>query len=149
MAMVRYASYRRHMPIPAMIAAAAAVLTPNATTARAETASTGADAPCWRDGTTVAIVNCFAASRKQSDAELNRTYARIMSVLDTADQQRLRKAERAWVAYRDASCDAEYRLWDGGTGGPPALLACLDGETRRRLEHLQTTYRLRLQRLGS
>lgn len=110
--------------------------------------STGRDAPCWKGGTTVAIERCFADSGKRSDADLNRNYVQIISVLKANDRQRLQKAERLWVAYRDAACRAEYDLWDGGTGGPPAEMACIDNETRNHLVYLRTTYRLRLQRLG-
>ena len=110
--------------------------------------ATGVDAPCWKSGTTMDIANGFAKSGKQADTDLNRTYAQILSVLDTADRQRLQKAEKAWVAYRDAACEAEYALWGGGTGGPPAQLACVDAETRHHLSYLQVSYRLRLQRLG-
>ena len=92
------------------------------------------------------IQRCFAESSKRSNADLNRTYAQIMTVLDADDRQRLQKAERLWAAYRDAACNAEYRLWSGGTGGPPAEMACVDGETRHHLDYLRTTYRLRLQR---
>ena len=32
--------------------------------------------------------------------------------------------QRAWIAYRDARCGYEYSLWQGGTGGGPASVAC-------------------------
>ena len=136
------------MQASAIVAIAALTLISGAAVAGSGDAATGAHAPCWQSGTTVEITNCFAESGKQSNVELNRTYARIMTVLEGGDRQRLRKAERAWAAYRDATCDAEYELWDGGSGGPAALLACVDRETRRQTEHLRTTYRLRLQRLN-
>lgn len=136
------------MRIRTFVAFLALTLASSAAAAAADDMRVGADAPCWNSGTTVDIVTCFAASRAQSDADLNRTYAQIVSVLDADDRQRLRKAERAWLVYRDAACEAEYRLWNGGTGGPPAQLACIDGETRRHLAYLRRTYRLRLQRLG-
>lgn len=104
-------------------------------------------AACWKQGATVAIANCFAASGKEADADLNRLYGEIMTVLGPSDKQGLQKAERLWVDYREASCSAEKNLWDGGTGGNPAYLACVDDETRHRLDYLQETYRLRLQRL--
>ncbi|WP_416222423.1 lysozyme inhibitor LprI family protein [Sphingomonas sp. CD22] len=103
-------------------------------------------AACWQQGTTAAISACFAASSKEADRSLNQLYGRVMSVLDPGDQQKLRNAQRLWVRYRDASCNAERSLWDGGTGGNPAYLACLDDVTRHRLDYLQVTYRLRLQR---
>jgi uncharacterized protein YecT (DUF1311 family) len=102
--------------------------------------------PCWQKGNTLAISQCFAASGSAADAALNHSYARILRVLDDADRRALQLAERRWIAFRDASCGAEHRLWQGGTGGAPAYLACLDDETRRRLDYLDTTYRLRLQK---
>ena len=136
------------MRVQSIVAIVAFTLASGAAAARTSEAGISADAPCWKSGTTVDIVNCFAASGKQSDADLNRTYTQIMSVLEVADRKRLQKAERAWVAYRDAACAAEYGLWGGGTGGPPAQLACIDGKTRHHVDYLRTTYRLRLQRLG-
>jgi uncharacterized protein YecT (DUF1311 family) len=37
----------------------------------------------------------------------------------------LRDMQRAWIAYRDASCDYERAQWGGGTGGGPATAGCL------------------------
>jgi uncharacterized protein YecT (DUF1311 family) len=68
-------------------------------------------------------------------------------VLDPPRRRDLQRAERAWIDYRDATCTAEYRLWDDGTGGGPAYLSCIDDETRHRLDYLRMTYRLRLQAL--
>ena len=140
--------YDRSMRVFTIFAIAASTLVSGAVTAASGEDSTGLDAACWKGGTTVAIERCFANSGKRSDADLNRTYAQIRSVLEAGDRQRLQKAERLWVAYRDAACSAEYGLWGGGTGGPPAEMACIDGETRHHLDYLRTTYRLRLQRLG-
>lgn len=108
----------------------------------------GISVPCWNGGTTAGIQRCFAESGSKANADLNRTYVHIMSVLPADDRRRLQKAERLWVSYRTATCDAEYQLWNGGTGGPPAEAACIDTETRHRLDYLRTTYRLRLQRPG-
>lgn len=131
------------------IGLAAALLSFSGSAGAAPEAQVAAEtAPCWKNGTTADIANCFAASGKQSDDELNRLYARIVRVLTAGDRTKLQKAERLWVAYRDAACTAERDLWDGGTGGNPAYLACVDGETRHHLRYLQATYRLRLQRSG-
>lgn len=105
------------------------------------------DTRCANSGTTVEYVACYSAAAKQADKDLNTLYGRILSVLPGKDRTRLQKAERAWIAYRDAACDAEYGLFDGGTGGPPAHLACLGRETRQHSEYLAQAYRLRLQHL--
>lgn len=134
---------RTTIPVAALVIAAASAA------GEAMAASTASrDAVCWKAGTTVSIANCFAASAKVSDARLNHLYGRIISVLNAGDRRRLQNAERFWVWYRGAACSAERALWDGGTGGNPAYLACIDDETRHHLDYLEATYRLRLQKLG-
>ncbi|WP_420873479.1 lysozyme inhibitor LprI family protein [Novosphingobium resinovorum] len=103
--------------------------------------------PCWSKGGTFHIVECFSKVGAQSDVELNSLYRKITRVLGPEDLRQLQNSERLWVAYRDATCKAEKSLWNGGTGGNPAYLACVDDETQHRLDYLQTTYRLRLQKL--
>jgi len=39
--------------------------------------------------------------------------------------QSLRDMQRAWIPFRDATCDYERGQWGGGTGGGPATLWCL------------------------
>ncbi len=74
--------------------------------------------PC--DGsTTREVEQCLAADLARADAELNRYYAaatkRLTEQQDTAALAKLRAAERAWIAYRDAECDAIYESWGQGT----------------------------------
>jgi uncharacterized protein YecT (DUF1311 family) len=52
--------------------------------------------PCWDKGNTLDISTCFAEAGRQADAELNRTYARILSVLEEPDAANLRSTERMW-----------------------------------------------------
>ena len=109
--------------------------------------TTSRASPCWTKGNTFGIVECFSNAGAQSDAELNSLYGNIVRVLDPENLRQLQDAERLWIAYRDATCKAEKNLWEGGTGGNPAYLACIDDETRQRSDYLQRTYRLRLQKL--
>ena len=54
-----------------------------------------------------------------ADKELNEVYAKVLGVLDDGSKEKLKKSQRAWVAYRDAeadfSADAEAR---GGSMWP-------------------------------
>ena len=109
--------------------------------------TTSRAAPCWAKASTFDIVKCFSRAGSQSDLKLNVLYEKIARVLDPANFGQLQEAERLWIAYRDATCKAEKSLWDGGTGGNPAYVASIDDETRHRLDYLQLTYRLRLQKL--
>ena len=45
--------------------------------------------------------------------------------------------QRAWIAFRDARCNWEAALWQGGTGAGPAQLSCLMVETGRQTMALQ------------
>lgn len=60
-----------------------------------------------------------AAEFAKADKELNEVYAKVLGVLDDTSKEKLKKSQRAWVAYRDAeadfSADAEAR---GGSMWP-------------------------------
>jgi uncharacterized protein YecT (DUF1311 family) len=57
--------------------------------------------------TSIALpVLTYAATEDQaSDRKLNETYTRLLDKVSPQGQLKLRKAERAWLAYRDAQCD--------------------------------------------
>lgn len=57
---------------------------------------------------------------KRMDAETRQYNAAAAAVEDT-----LRRMQRAWIPFRDASCDFERAQWGGGSGGGPATLGCL------------------------
>jgi uncharacterized protein YecT (DUF1311 family) len=94
--------------------------------------------------TTYDVSACLSRIHKQVDAGLNTTYqAALKTVTDsytTQDVQNLKEAERTWIAYRDATCKAEYGLWGGGSGGPNARIICLMRLTRQRNAELENAY---------
>ena len=109
------------------------------------------EAPCQNVGSGATQTSCLVAATQAADAALNRTYEQIIAVLAkigidrtgapaNANVQRLRRAEQAWLVYRDTSCDAEYALYNGASGGPPAHMACLEALTRHRVTELDATY---------
>jgi uncharacterized protein YecT (DUF1311 family) len=69
--------------------------------------------------TTIEVNACFEARLKASDANLNRYFraalrrARKESGDDAA--RKLVRAERSWIAYRDAECGLVFDHWSGGT----------------------------------
>jgi uncharacterized protein YecT (DUF1311 family) len=90
---------------------------------------------------------CLLRILKKTDAELNQTYRQSMK--ETAgtytpqDVVKLKNAQRLWIMYRDAACNAEYGLWGGGSGGPAAHSLCLIRITRERITALKAAYLLR------
>lgn len=77
--------------------------------------------------TTIGMGGCLDEERKFWDARLNATYRQLIAQHgDNAIlTDRLRDMQRIWITYRDARCDYELVQWGGGTGGGPALIACL------------------------
>lgn len=53
-------------------------------------------------------------------------------------EERLLKAQRAWLSYRDSQCDALGFTVEGGTIQPLVVSSCLADLTRRRTEELGT-----------
>ncbi|SEK91205.1 Uncharacterized conserved protein YecT, DUF1311 family [Sphingomonas palmae] len=91
--------------------------------------------PC--DGSTTRDVEqCLAADLKRADTELNRYYAaatkRLTEQQDTVALAKLRLAERAWIAYRDAECEAVYESWGQGTIRGAMNLGCRINLTKAR-----------------
>ena len=83
--------------------------------------------PCV-GSTTREVEQCFAADLARADAELNRYYAAAVTRLTkeraTTALAKLRASERAWIAYRDAECDAVYEWWGQGTIRGTMALGC-------------------------
>jgi len=107
-----------------------------------------ANDPCAKVVSTAEMSGCFDKAHKAADSELNELYGRIQKVLHPNELASLVQAERLWLQYRDATCQAEYKLFEGGTAGPPTRLACLTAETRARQTSLSRSYGWRLEKFG-
>ena len=99
---------------------------------------------------TVGMSTCFEHERKFWDARLNAAYQRVRDEARATDAEMkeigasaasradaLRDMQRAWIAYRDATCDYERSLWGGGTGGGPATVACHMYQTAEQALYLE------------
>jgi uncharacterized protein YecT (DUF1311 family) len=70
---------------------------------------------CWHDASTQLELNqCAGSDWKAADDEMNRVYKQV---LDHYKQNRIavekiRKAQRAWVVFRDAQIEASYPVPD-------------------------------------
>lgn len=58
------------------------------------------------DESTAGIRMASNAAREKWDAEMNAVYKRLMTVLDPERRTALQKAQRAWLAFRDAENNA-------------------------------------------
>ncbi|MEL7013069.1 MAG: lysozyme inhibitor LprI family protein [Pseudomonadota bacterium] len=88
--------------------------------------------------TTVGMGGCLSAELDYWDAQLNAAYGDVIAEARATDaemaeigataasqEDALRAMQRAWIPFRDATCDYEYSQWGGGSGGGPAIAACL------------------------
>ena len=68
-------------------------------------------------GTTVAMTACYRDASKAWDSEMNRAYSQLMKNLTGTPKEKLRNAQRQWLAYRDSwqSASADYFTQTQGT----------------------------------
>jgi uncharacterized protein YecT (DUF1311 family) len=95
---------------------------------------------CENAMTQLEINQCMSAAYKAADTELNSLYASLQGKPGDAVSEKLRIAQRAWIKYRDANCEAEAELYAGGSVEPTVRAGCLERVTRARIAELHTIY---------
>jgi uncharacterized protein YecT (DUF1311 family) len=92
--------------------------------------------PCANMSETQAGANACARYKfEKADAEMNRVYGLLLSQLageTDKDQQKLRQAQSLWLQYRDANCDSEASIYEGGSIRPAIYSHCLASVTQER-----------------
>ena len=94
-------------------------------------------------GSTAEITACLVEGYKRADADLNAAYQKaIKSATEygPTDLANLKDAQRKWIAYRDAVCEAESALYQRGTARGPAKFACLWRISDQRRHDLKEAY---------
>jgi uncharacterized protein YecT (DUF1311 family) len=85
---------------------------------------------------------CQAREYAAADADLNKAYGKLRAQFngDKDSEKRLIKAQRAWVAFRDAEgalCADNYGFGEGGSGYGMVLQSCKTDLTKERTEALR------------
>ena len=82
---------------------------------------------------------CAGWQFKKDDAALNDVYGRLKTNYAEIPNAKtaLTKAQRAWVAFRDAECKLEAAGEEGGSAQPMIYSQCLSRLTTLRTEQLQ------------
>ena len=88
---------------------------------------------------TQAAMNAQAGAEFQrADADLNRTYQAVLTKLPTVEsKQKLREAQRAWVASRDAEAAGAAKETEGGSIAPTLRYQTMTNLTRKRITELK------------
>ena len=74
---------------------------------------------------------------KQADAEMTRIYKMARDTCDIAGKERLKKAQLAWIKYRDLCCEAEGAIYEGGSMSGLAYSNCMIEVTKERSGRLK------------
>jgi uncharacterized protein YecT (DUF1311 family) len=104
------------------------------------------DAICSDPPDQMTMTQCAHQEWQIADAELNSVYKRVTAMLKEQDAQldavlrggpeALRDAQRAWITFRDKTCEAEGFAMRGGSAEPMVVAFCLTRITRERIAHL-------------
>lgn len=86
---------------------------------------------------------CYDQQLGKEDARLNANYKLCMKKLDSIAKAKLQKAQRAWIAFRDADCDFQADEMRNGSIEPVIALSCLAAETKERADMLKDCVQLR------
>jgi uncharacterized protein YecT (DUF1311 family) len=101
------------------------------------------NSPCDSTNSTQTEANaCTRRKYEQTDAEMNRVYEQLMLELsgytnDGKIQQKLERAQSLWLQYREASCESEASIYDGGSIRPAVYYSCLASITEERARRMK------------
>ena len=71
---------------------------------------------CANAVTTIDMKECASADLQKADKALNATYRKLMAKLDDKiSKEKLKKAQKAWIAFRDANAEFGADEVRGGT----------------------------------
>lgn len=74
---------------------------------------------------TAGMVACPDKETKVWDEMLNAEYGRLLTLLKGKAAEEVRKAQRNWVALRDADCRVPFEIFEGGTIAQPIAANCV------------------------
>jgi len=77
------------------------------------------------------------ADFKRADAELNKTYQSVLAKLPTAEKQKLKEAQRAWIASRDVEAARAAKEAEGGSMAPTLRYEKMTELTHERIKELK------------
>ena len=77
------------------------------------------------------------ADFKQADAELNKTYQSVLPKLPAAEKQKLKEAQRAWIASRDVEGARAAKEAEGGSMAPTLRYEKMAELTQERIKELK------------
>ena len=87
------------------------------------------------------INECAAVDQKKVEDKLNQTYQGVLKSLDQDKDPDTKKAliaaQRAWVKFREADCQAVYQKSIGGTIRTVMYIGCMQNRAETRIKQLE------------
>ncbi|MDP1736853.1 MAG: lysozyme inhibitor LprI family protein [Caulobacter sp.] len=83
---------------------------------------------------TMGIVQCIGAELEIQDAALNAAYRALIADMTPAQKAGVQKAQRAWIAFRDADCRSRYSPDWGSISTTVANMCVLQRTVERTIE---------------
>jgi uncharacterized protein YecT (DUF1311 family) len=86
---------------------------------------------------------CSRRESETADAEMNMAYKRLLQELSgfkSDHRPKFREAQLLWRKYRDANCESEASVYEGGTIRPTIYYSCLASITRERANRLKAFF---------
>jgi uncharacterized protein YecT (DUF1311 family) len=103
-----------------------------------QTADAQADFDCKAPQTQMAMNACAGEDYQAADEELNAVWAELRDARrDSSTWQTILDAQRLWIPFRDAHCDAEAAFYEGGSIQPLIRFSCLATITQQRTAQLR------------
>lgn len=98
------------------------------------------EVPCGKYGTQAEANACARRDFEKAEAEMKVVYKQLEAELAGRGGQGRRKLEKAqslWLQYREAACESEASIYEGGSIRPAVYNGCLAGVTRERAARLR------------
>ena len=107
---------------------------------RAKPAAPAKKEACAEPQTQSEMNQCAIDEFKKADAELNKVFQQLLSKTDR--QEKLKAAQRAWIAFRDADCEYDAAEAEGGTMEPTLRYSCYATATKTRTNQLRASLKI-------
>jgi uncharacterized protein YecT (DUF1311 family) len=102
----------------------------------AASSSWAQQAECSNAPTQIAMDECIGKNLKAADQKLNETYRALLAKVSKDGAEQLRRAQRAWVGWRDAQCEFDNMSTRGGSIHSSMVAMCVEHFTREQTKHL-------------
>jgi uncharacterized protein YecT (DUF1311 family) len=98
------------------------------------------ESPCGKYGTQAEANACARRDFAKAEAEMKGVYEQLATELAGRAGEggrKLEKAQTLWLQYREAACESEASIYEGGSIRPTIYNACLASVTRERAGRLR------------